>query len=93
MDKGGKKLRVTNVYIPPIRQCKDDQREQKFEAEHLPWKDTDIIAGDMNAHAKEWDKTSSENKMGRDIAHCVLIMDSRHISRGRMELQQHLMSP
>ena len=71
VDIGGKKLRVTNVYIPPIRQCKGDQREQKFEAEYLPWKYTDIIAGDMNAHAKEWDKTSSEDKMGRDIADCV----------------------
>jgi len=25
----------------------------------------------MNAHAKEWDKTSSEDKMGRDIADCA----------------------
>ena len=68
--KGKGKLRVTNVYIPPIRNTESERRRQRrsdVQLEKWPSGRDDIIVGDMNALSTLWDK-ELEDKVRNDEA-------------------------
>ena len=51
----GRKIRVTNVYIPPIRNTARDNRTEVFNLRKWPSTEYDLYLGDMNAHSSLWD--------------------------------------
>ena len=72
------KIDVLNIYIPPIyNKDKNDDRIQNFSSnetfnpviqDYKANKSNGIlIAGDINAHAWEWDASSSDDIIGDDI--------------------------
>ena len=61
-------IRITNIYVPPIRTTARDTRIQNFDPKYLPWNDADIIGGDFNMHAKEWDPIKEEDRLGIETA-------------------------
>ena len=70
--KGKGKLRVTNVYIPPIRNTESERRRQRrsdIQLEKWPAGRDDIIVGDMNALSTLWDKKlADKDKVRNDEA-------------------------
>ena len=51
----GRKIRVTNVYVPPIRNTARDDRTDVFNLGKWPCTESDLILGDTNAHSSLWD--------------------------------------
>ena len=75
---GKRSLDIVNIYIPPIHAGSDDHHQQFFSADRtlFPFlkgvqSEDDslglIVAGDINAHALEWDIYSLEDRIGTDI--------------------------
>jgi ribonuclease HI/exonuclease III len=63
--KGKGKVRITNIYIPPIRNTASERRrERRSEVTLDRWPSgvDDIIVGDINAHSVLWDKTLEEKE-------------------------------
>ena len=68
---------ILNIYIPPIHSKDGDDREQNFSATEtfLPaYNDYQsnnslglLVAGDVNAHDREWDAFTNEDAIGVDI--------------------------
>ena len=67
----GQKLRVTNVYIPPIRNTTSEtarKRKSVVTTEKWPDKQFDCIFGDFNAHSPLWSKEREDcDARGYDI--------------------------
>ena len=58
--KDKQKLRITNVYIPPIRSTASEnaiQRRTEVKMDKWPDQPYDCIFGDVNAHSPLWDKS------------------------------------
>ena len=51
-----KKLRLTNVYIPPSNTSTGNVDESSTSTENWPSKNHDLILGDFNAHSLLWDE-------------------------------------
>ena len=49
------KLRITNIYSPPIRNSARESRKEVFDLEKWPSEKYDMIIGDINAHSSLWD--------------------------------------
>jgi len=68
---GAQKLRLTNVYIPPIRNTASEtarQRKSVVTMSKWPCKQFDCILGDFNAHASTWNEECSDSDArGQDI--------------------------
>ena len=71
---GSFSLLIANVYVPPIKSCRDDNRTQHFNPHRSLTQCLDssgggsLIAGDFNAHDIMWDEWAQETPMGNDIA-------------------------
>ena len=53
-----KNIKITNMYIPPIRQTqaeRERQRRYDISTDKWPDKQEDILIGDFNAHSSIWD--------------------------------------
>ena len=62
--KGDQKLRITNLYIPPVY-CRGERRTEWFNTEKWPKGNSDLVLGDINAHSVLWDDHISEGKSDR----------------------------
>ena len=49
------KLRILNLYVPPIRTGTNDAREQHFSPIILPMNHRTMVVGDFNGHHQLWD--------------------------------------
>ena len=69
--KDKQKLRITNIYIPPIRSSEaESARQRKTDVKMDKWPDQpyDCIFGDVNAHSPLWDQAKpTADKRGDDI--------------------------
>ena len=67
----GQKLRITNVYIPPIRSTASEiarQRKAVVKTHKWPCKPFDCVLGDFNAHSPLWGKDCDDgDARGHDI--------------------------
>ena len=66
----GEKWRISNVYIPSERA--GDARgstagETGVSTKYWPYKEGDLIAGDMNAHNIIWDPALESDKRGIEV--------------------------
>ena len=53
-----KQIRITNMYIPPIRTTASEQarmRKDQISTDRWPCRQDDIVIGDFNAHSSIWD--------------------------------------
>ena len=57
-------ISIHNIYVPPIRNADNDDRQQNFDPHHLPDSCESFICGDFNAHSRSWDPTSDEDRLG-----------------------------
>ena len=58
--KNKRKIRITNVYIPPVRATESEttrQRRTNFQPINWPVKEYDCFFGDVNARSSLWDNT------------------------------------
>lgn len=69
----GQHILITNFYIPPIRECEGENRQQTFKADNIFGTILNafpeclhIIAGDSNAHHELW-SSAKANELGNDI--------------------------
>ena len=53
-----KKIRLTNLYIPPTNTVVEDS----ISPEKWPCKEGDIILGDVNAHSLLWDDNTRDDR-------------------------------
>ena len=63
--KGKGKVRISNIYIPPIRNTASERKRQRraeVTLDRWPTGVDDIILGDINAHSALWDKTLDEKE-------------------------------
>ena len=61
---GNKKIRIVNMYIPPIRNTAEEadrNRESNIGTSKWPCTPDDIIVGDINAHSSIWDDAVKKN--------------------------------
>ena len=56
--KSNRKLRLTNIYIPPTNTTTEDS----ISLEKWPCKEFDLILGDINAHSLLWDDNCKDGK-------------------------------
>ena len=91
----GRKIRITNIYVPPIRNTARDNRVEVFNLRHWPSKEFDLILGDTNAHSALWDENweGSSDQRGEAIENWLAngmacMNDGRptHIHRGNGNL-------
>lgn len=69
--KGNQKIRITNIYVPPIRTGEyGAQRDDVFNTDKWPNKRCDLILGDVNAHSPLW---SNELENGQSDARGEII--------------------
>ncbi|KAF0300926.1 hypothetical protein FJT64_026694 [Amphibalanus amphitrite] len=64
---------IINVYRPPIRRTRDDDRTDNFDPGALPSGDNTIILGDFNGHHPSWDyecDAADEPQEGGRISLC-----------------------
>ena len=69
--KGGQKLRLNNIYIPPVRNSKNhtkSAREKKNVISTDKWMSTsyDCLFGDFNAKSEVWDNQVAEGNIQTD---------------------------
>jgi ribonuclease HI len=61
--KNNQKLRLTNIYIPPIRNTVSEAARQRgtgIDTDNWPCQPYDCLFGDVNAHSPLWDKAYEE---------------------------------
>ena len=59
--KGNQKIRITNVYIPPVY-TRGERREEWFNTEKWPSERYDIMLGDINGHSTTWNNNIESDK-------------------------------
>ncbi|KAF0298571.1 putative RNA-directed DNA polymerase from transposon BS [Amphibalanus amphitrite] len=60
---------IINVYRPPIRRTRDDDRTDNFDPGALPSGDNTIILGDFNGHHPSWDyECDAADEVGNRLA-------------------------
>jgi len=67
--KGNQKLRLNNIYIPPVRtSCMTANANKKTDITTTRWMCTeyDCLFGDFNAHSEIWDDRMAETASGAD---------------------------
>ena len=60
--QGNQKLRITNIYVPPIRSTARDTRTEMSAVGKWPCMEYDMILCDANAHSLFWDENCKNGK-------------------------------
>ena len=90
---GNEKIRITNIYIPPIRNTAGERargRGTHFGTDRWPSLQNDIIMGDIDAHSALWDdavKSSNTSytgdKRGEIVEEWLMENDMLALNDGR----------
>jgi len=59
------KIRLTNIYVPPVRSTAGQRNQDSFDASNWPHEEFDLIIGDTNAHSSEWDASRTDGSCDR----------------------------